>query len=88
MFAMGTLQARERGVEHNLLKKWVGSNKKENWTIENTELSLGQLILIFVCLAVAFSSLLAILGLEMAYIFIKSRWARFIGDSDGKSQKM
>jgi hypothetical protein len=80
MFAMGTLQARERGVEHNLLMKWVGKNKNINWTVENTELAPGQLILVFVCLAAAFFSSLAILGFEMAYIFIKSRRGLFIRD--------
>jgi hypothetical protein len=74
MFAMGTIKARERGVEHNLQMQWVGKNKMENWTVDNTELSSGQLILVFVCFTVAFFSSLAILGFEMAYIFIKSRW--------------
>jgi hypothetical protein len=60
--------------------QWVGRNKMENWIVENTELSPGQLILVFVCLAVAFFSSLAILGFEMAYSFIKSRWARFMRD--------
>jgi hypothetical protein len=78
MFAMGTMQARERGLEHNLLMQWVGKNKRENWMVENTELSPGQLILVFVCLMVAFSSSIAILGLEMAYVFIQSRWAHLV----------
>jgi hypothetical protein len=73
MFAMGTMQARETGVEHSLLMQWVGKNKREHWTVENTDLSPGQLILVFVCLMVAFSLSIAILGLEMAYVFIKSR---------------
>jgi hypothetical protein len=80
MFAMGTMQARERGVEDNLLMQWGGRNKKENWTVESTEISPGQIILVFVCLAVVFSSSLAILGFEIAYILIKSIWLRWIRD--------
>jgi hypothetical protein len=74
MFAMGTLQARERGVEHNLLMQWVGRNKMDKSIVKNTVLSLGQLILVFVCLAVAFSMSIAILGFEMAYTLVKSRF--------------
>jgi hypothetical protein len=82
MFAMGTLQARERGIEHNLLTHWVGRNQQENWMAENTQLSLGQIVLVFVCLPVFFSSSFAILGLEMAYVFIKSRWARLMRERE------
>jgi hypothetical protein len=65
-------------VEHNL---------QINAGSKTRSFSTGQLFLVFVCLAVAFSSSLAILGLEMAYISIMSRYAHLIRDTHPVSEK-
>lgn len=56
MFGKAVLQARESGVEGNLINQWMGANINSNLMVENAELTAGQLILLFVGLVVAFST--------------------------------
>jgi hypothetical protein len=67
MFSKAVLQARESGLEGNLIKQWMGANINFNnaGMVENTKIGAGQLILVFVGMIVAFSTCFVFLCAEL-----------------------
>jgi hypothetical protein len=65
LFYKAILKARERGVEGNLIKRWMGANINNYLIIENHELSAGQFILVWVGFMVALTASFVILCAEL-----------------------
>jgi hypothetical protein len=70
MFDKAVMQARESGVEGNLIKKWMGANINNDLMVENAQLSVKQLILAFISLTVAICTCIIILCAELATIYM------------------
>jgi hypothetical protein len=65
MFDKAIMQARESGVEINLIKKWMGAKLDNDGMVENAKLSVQQLILGFVGITFAISTCFVIFCAEL-----------------------
>jgi hypothetical protein len=67
MFSKAVLQARESGLEGNIIKQWMGANINLNNAemVENAKIGVGQLILVFVGMMGAFSTCFVFLCAEL-----------------------
>jgi hypothetical protein len=80
MFEKAVMQAKESGVEGNLIKKWIGANNNNNdLMVENAQLSVKQLILAFVSLTVAISTCIVILCAELATMYMTKSGCSYYG---------
>jgi hypothetical protein len=70
MFEKSAMQARESGVEGNLIKKWMGPITSNDLMVQNAQLSVKQLILAFTSLMVAISTCIVILCAEFATMYM------------------
>ena len=71
MFKQGVSHFREKGIEHELLTKWFGKWKKNDDTLDGNTLTLGQMMLVFILMAVVYALCLTFLCGEIMFHWFK-----------------
>ena len=78
MFDQGASYFREKGVEHELIAKWFGDGVNGDRSFQGNTLTIGQLGLVFIILAIIYALCLFVLCTEVMLQGSK-RWMKQIG---------
>ena len=64
---------RERGIEQELLTKWFGEGVRDDGQLEGNTLTLGQMGVIFIVMAVIYAQCLVVLCAEVMLQWFKRK---------------